>query len=80
VPFCFDEQILPDTFEYALLHWFEHIVDLSVFDAHYANDKLGACAYHPKVLLKTVLFAYARGLIGSWRTERAGRTMATGIH
>ncbi|MCP5438991.1 MAG: IS1182 family transposase [Chromatiaceae bacterium] len=73
VPICFDKQILPGTFEYALHHLLEASVDLSVFDAHYANDELGACAYHPKILLKIVLFAYARGLIGSRRIERACR-------
>ena len=73
VPICFDKQILPGTFEYALHHLLEHQVDLSAFDAHYGNDALGARAYHPKVLLKLVLFAYARGLIGSRRIERACR-------
>lgn len=73
VPICFDKQILPGTFEYALHHLLEHTVDLSVFDAYYANDALGACAYHPKVLLKIVLFAYARGLVGSRRIEGACR-------
>ncbi|MCP5435625.1 MAG: hypothetical protein H6957_09165, partial [Chromatiaceae bacterium] len=63
VPIRFDRQILPGTFEYALHHLLEHTVDLSAFDAHYANDEAGARAYHPKVLLKIVLFAYARGLI-----------------
>jgi transposase len=73
VPICFDKQILPGTFEYALHHLLEHTVDLSAFDALYDNDKLGARAYHPKVLLKIVLFAYSRGLIGSRRIERACR-------
>lgn len=73
VPIRFDKQILPGTFEYALHHLLEHTVDLSAFDAHYANDALGARAYDPKVLLKIVLFGYARGLIGSRRIERACR-------
>ena len=73
VPIRFDRQILPGTFEYALHHLLEETVDLLAFDAHYANDTLGACAYHPKVLLKIILFGYARGLIGSRRIERACR-------
>jgi len=73
VPIRFDKQILPGTFEYALHHLLEETVDFSAFDVHYANDDLGARAYHPKVLLKIVLFAYARGLIGSRRIERACR-------
>ena len=73
VPLRFDKQILPGTFEYALHHLMERQVDLSAFDAQYSNETLGACAYHPKVLLKIVLFGYARGLIGSRRIERACR-------
>ena len=69
----FDRQILPGTFEYALHHLLEETIDLSAFDALYANDALGARAYDPKVLLKIVLFGYARGLIGSRRIERACR-------
>ena len=73
VPICFAKQILPGTFEYALHHLMEHQVDLSAFDAYYDNAQRGACAYHPKVLLKLVLFGYARGLVGSRRIERACR-------
>ena len=73
VPLCFDKQILPGTFEHALHHLLEHKVDLSAFDAHYANDEAGARAYHPKILLKIVLFAYARGITGSRPIERACR-------
>ncbi len=67
----FDEQILPGTFEYALHHLMEHKVDLSAFDDHYHNAKRGACAYPPKSLLKIVLFAYSRGILGSRRIEAA---------
>ena len=73
VPLCFEKQILPGTFEHALNHLLEHKVDLAAFDAHYANDAAGACAYSPKILLKIVLFADARGIIGSRRIERACR-------
>ena len=67
----FDEQILPGTFEYALHHLMEHKVDLSAFDDHYQNQERGACAYHPKILLKIVLFAYSKGILGSRRIEAA---------
>ena len=73
VPVCFEKQILPGSFEYALHHLMEHRVDLSAFDAHYDNDARGARAYAPKVLLKIVLFAYSRGIIGSRRIESACR-------
>jgi transposase len=68
VPISFAKQILPGTFEFALHHLLEQI-DLSAFDAAYANDKAGARAYHPKVLLKIVLFAYSKGVLGSRRIE-----------
>jgi len=73
VPLCFDKQILPGTFEYALHHLLEHKVDLSAFDEQYNNADYGACAYQPKILLKLVLFGYARGLVSSRRIERACR-------
>lgn len=73
VPLCFDKQIFPGTFEYASHHLMEHQVDLSAFDACYGNDHWGARAYDPKLLLKMVLFAYSRGIIGSRRIERACR-------
>lgn len=68
VPISFEKQILPGTFEYAL-HYLLDQIDLSAFDAAYANDKAGARAYHPKILLKIVLFAYSRGVLGSRRIE-----------
>lgn len=77
VPIRFDKQILPGTFEFALHHLLEHQVDLSVFDDHYRNEERGARAYHPRVLLKIVLFGYARGLIGSRRIERVCRENVT---
>jgi len=74
VPVCFDKQILPGTFKYALHHLMEHRVDLSASDSHYANEHRGVRAYDPKVLLKIVLFACSRGIIGS---RRAGRTSSS---
>ena len=77
VPIRFDRQILPGTFEYALHHLLEQQVDLSAFDDHYQNEERGARAYHPRILLKVVLFGCARGLIGSRRIERACRENVT---
>jgi len=45
--------------------------DLSVFDARYKNDETGAAAIHPKILLKVILLAYAKGMISSRQIERA---------
>lgn len=65
IPVSFEQQIIPGTFEHALDHLIDHCVDTSVFDQHFRNDDTGAPAYHPKMLLKVVLFAYSRGVISS---------------
>jgi len=51
----------------------DHEVDLSVFEARYRNDETGAPAYDPGILLKIVLYAYARGIISSREIERCCR-------
>ena len=61
----FEEQILPGTFEYTLNYLIDHAVDLSVFEARYKNDAMGATAYPPATLLKIVLYAYSKGIISS---------------
>lgn len=38
------------------------MVDLSGFEARYANDNTGASAYAPAMLLKVVLLPYSRGI------------------
>ena len=65
------QQLLPGTFEHALHHLLEHALDLTCFDARFRNDATGAPAYPPKVLLKVVLFAYARGMVSSRAIARA---------
>ena len=47
-----ERQLLPGTFEHALHHLIEHELDLSGFDARYANDQSGASipAYPPGML------------------------------
>lgn len=72
-------QLLPGTFEHALNHLLDHELDLSCFDARYCNDTTGATAYPPAMLLKLVLFAYSRGVIGSRQIERACREQVTFI-
>ena len=64
-------QLHPGSFEYALHHLIEHEIDLSEIEARYANDVVGAWAYDPRVLLKIVLLAYARGIISSRGMEAA---------
>ena len=68
LPIRYCEQILPGTFEYALNDVIGK-ADLAVFDARYKNDATGAPAYDPRILLKIILFAYARGIFSSRRIE-----------
>jgi transposase len=70
-------QFLPGTFEHALDYLLDHELELSCFDARYRNDETGAPAYPPGMLLKVVLFAYSRGIIGSRPIERACREQVT---
>ena len=71
IPVQFDRQILPDTFEYALDYIVDNIMDVSIFEGRIKNDETGAPAYDPRVLLKIVFYAYARGIITSRDIERA---------
>jgi len=66
-----ERQLLPGTFEHALSYLIDHEIDLSGFDTRYKNDLTGASAYPPAMLLKIVLFAYARGMVSSRAIERA---------
>jgi transposase len=65
------QQLLPGTFEHALNHLLDHAIDLSHFDGRIKNDLTGATAYPPALLLKVVLFAYARGIVSSRAIARA---------
>lgn len=60
-------QLLPGTFEYALNHMIDHVLDVSGFDARFCNDATGAAAYPPAMLLKVILFAYSQGIVSSRR-------------
>ena len=73
LPIVFREQILPGTLEYTLNYLIDHEVDLSVFEARYRNNETGAPAYDPGILLKIILYAYARGIISSREIERCCR-------
>ena len=73
VPVSLQEQLEPGTLEYTIHELVEEHIDLSIFQMRYQNDHAGAKAINPKVLLKVILFAYARGLVTSRRIERACR-------
>ena len=71
IPVSLEEQLVPGTLEYAIHHLIEERIDTSYFDERFCNDETGRSAYDPKVLLKIVLFGYARGIISSRSLERA---------
>ena len=77
IPIDFSQQIMPGTFEYALAHIVDNRLDLSGFDKWYDNDKKGAAAYPPSVMLKIILFGYSRGFITSRRIANACETNIT---
>ena len=77
IPIDFSQQIVQGTFEYALAHIVDNRLDLSGFDKWYSNDKKGAAAYPPSVMLKIILFAYSRGLVSSRRMAKACKTNIT---
>lgn len=71
IPVALDEQIMEGTLEYAIHELVENRLDLTPFHAKYRNDETGRPAINPKILLKIVLLAYSRGIVGSRRIERA---------
>ena len=71
LPVSLKNQIQPGTIEYTINYLVDHEIDLSVFDEQYKNDKTGAPAIDPAILLKIILFAYSRGIISSRRIAQA---------
>lgn len=73
IPVSLKDQLELGTLEGTIHELVEEHIDMSIFEARYQNDQTGAKAIDPKVLLKVVLFAYARGLVSSRKIERACR-------
>jgi len=71
LPISLQDQLVAGTLEHPISELVDKHLDLSVFDARYNNDETGATAIHPKILLKVILLAYARGMISSRQIERA---------
>jgi transposase len=71
LPISLQDQLVPGTLEHTISELVDKHIDLSVFDARYNNDETGAAAIHPKILLKVILLAYARGMMSSRQVERA---------
>ncbi len=73
IPVSLKDQLELGTLEGTIHELVEEHIDMSVFEARYQNDRTGAKAIDPKVLLKAVLFAYARGLVSLRKIERVCR-------
>ena len=71
LPISLQAQLVSGTLEHTISELVDRHVDLSVFDERYNNDVIGAAAIHPKILLKVILLAYAKGMISSRQIERA---------
>jgi transposase len=71
IPLSLEKQIVEGTFEHALNYIVDHKIDLSVFDSKYKNDKTGAPAWDPAIMLKIVLFAYSKGIMRSRKISKA---------
>ena len=71
LPISLQDQLVSGTLEHTISELVDKHVDLSVFDERYKNDVVGAAAIHPKILLKVILLAYAKGMISSRQIERA---------
>jgi transposase len=71
LPISLQDQLVPGTLEDTLSQLVDNHMDLSGFHERYNNDETGATAIHPKILLKVILLAYARGMISSRQIERA---------
>lgn len=71
LPISLQDQLVPGTLEHTINRLVDENIDLSVFDARYKNDETGAAAIHPRILLKVILLAYAKGMISSRQIERA---------
>jgi transposase len=77
IPVSLENQLLPGTLEFAIQVLVERRVGTSIFGSRYKNDATGCPAYDPKILLKVLLFAYARGIISSRKIEQACRENIT---
>lgn len=63
-----------NTFEHCLYELITNKVDLSVFDDHYNNKKVGRKAYPPAMLLRIIFYAYYKGITSSRRIAQSCET------
>ena len=67
------EQLLPGTFEHMLNDLIGKKIDISMFDKNYNNDKTGASAIPPRVLIKLIIYGYSKGIKSSREIYELGR-------
>jgi transposase len=70
LPVSLKDQLADGTIEFAIHTLVEEILDMTRFDSKFKNDETGCKAYNPKILLKIILLAYARGIVHSRKIER----------
>ena len=70
LPVSLEDQLTHGTIEFAIHTLVEEIMNMTRFDGKFKNDETGCKAYNPKILLKIILLAYARGIIHSRKIER----------
>ena len=61
VPISLEDQLTEGTIEFAINMLVEERMDMTRFDGKFKNDETGCKAYNPRMLLKIILLAYARG-------------------
>ncbi len=72
-----EKQLPIGSLEFAIHYLVDNEMDLIGLDSRYKNDNEGRPAYDPRILLKVVLLAYARGILCSRQIERACRENIT---
>jgi len=59
------EEFLGESHQAIILNEFINEIDIKFLEKSYKNTKGGASAYHPVMLLKTLIYAYMNGLFSS---------------
>lgn len=77
VPVDLEKQLPPGSIEFAIHYLVDNEIDLTGLDSRYKNEDEGRPAYDPRILLKVVLLAYARSIVGSRQIERSCRENIT---
>jgi transposase len=67
------EQLLPGSFEYMLNEIINTKIDTGIFDKNYKNDKTGASAIPPSILLKLIIYGYSKGRKSSRSLEELNK-------